>query len=301
MNNIEELSPVDKKSTTIEIDEFSSNLIIEQYKKIGLNVERFFIGINNVTLRKCSLTNYRYYSPFNCMGDDQFYQELQNLSADYYPKNKWEHKKALKYINKNDKVLEIGCATGYFLECCIQKKAIATGIELNKKAAAEAISKGLDVKMKLIEDFAKNHQNEFDVICSFQVLEHISDVNSFIKNSLQCLKPGGLFIFGVPNNNPFIFKHDKFHTLNLPPHHAGLWNKESIENTAKFFHLNTEYIGVSPLYEAKEWYNTQMIYYKKKNPFISTLMRLIPRPIYKLFIKSLSNYIEGKTILAVLK
>jgi 2-polyprenyl-3-methyl-5-hydroxy-6-metoxy-1,4-benzoquinol methylase len=301
MNRTESISPIDHLSPTTEVEKISTALIKEQYKSIGLNVDRFFDGIDNVTIRKCTLTDYRYYTPFSCMGDNEFYQDLQKVSGDYYPKNKWEHQKALKFIKKDDKVLEIGCATGYFLTCCNKKQAHATGLELNQKAAEEALEAGLDVKNMLIEDFTKDHEKQFDVVCSFQVLEHITDVHSFIKNCLICLKPGGIFIFGVPNNNPYIFKYDKFHTLNLPPHHAGLWNKESIQKTAKLYNLTIEYLGISPLDETKEWYLTQVDHLREKNPIASTLMRAIPRPIYKLTLRAFAHFIEGKTILGVFK
>ncbi|TAG32126.1 MAG: class I SAM-dependent methyltransferase [Sphingobacteriia bacterium] len=297
----EYLSPVTKVSPTIEIDTIPTSLIIERYNSMNLDVAHFFNGIDSIKIRKCTVTNYRYYAPFNCMGDDQFYQDLQKVSAAYYPVNKWEHKKAIEYINKGNSVLEIGCATGYFLARCEHKGATTIGLELNQKAAKEAISKGLNVKTILLDDFAESTESKFDIICSFQVLEHITEVNAYFTNALKCLKPNGRLIIGVPNNNPYIFKHDKFHTLNLPPHHAGIWDKDSLKKAAIHFNLNIEFIGVSPLIEFKEWYKTQISYFQKRNPILACFMKLIPRPIYKIVLKCFSSKIEGKTLLAVLK
>src|SRR5690606_22887486 len=86
----------------------------------------------------------------------------------------------------------------------------------------------------------------FDVICSFQVLEHVYEVNDFINNQLRILKKGGRLIVGAPNNNPYLFIHDKYHTLNLPPHHAGLWNKKSLTSLEKVFNLEVEEVFYEP-------------------------------------------------------
>jgi SAM-dependent methyltransferase len=75
------------------------------------------------------------------------------------------------------------------------------------------------------------------VVCSFQVLEHIYDVKSFLEASLHVLKPKGKLIIGVPNNEPYFLGYDKYATLNLPPHHMGLWNKSVFEKVAPLFNL----------------------------------------------------------------
>jgi len=89
------------------------------------------------------------------------------------------------------------------------------------------------------------------------VLEHIFHVSDFIKDCLACLKPGGILILGVPNSNPFIYRHDKFHTLNLPPHHAGLWNQNSLQKLGDVFNLSIIDISISPLEHYKDWFTTQ--------------------------------------------
>ena len=83
----------------------------------------------------------------------------------------------------------------------------------------------------------------------------LADILSAEKNNIEALtvlKKGGKMIIAVPNNNPYLFEWDDYHTLNLPPHHAGLWNKtvfKNIENTfsIKNIHSFTYYMAVEPI------------------------------------------------------
>jgi 2-polyprenyl-3-methyl-5-hydroxy-6-metoxy-1,4-benzoquinol methylase len=80
----------------------------------------------------------------------------------------------------------------------------------------------------LIQDFCKTHKNEFDVVCFFQVLEHIKDVDSFMRSSITILKNKGKILIAVPNNDAFVMKYDYLRGVgNVPPppphhHHVGL-------------------------------------------------------------------------------
>ena len=123
----------------------------------------------------------------------------------------------------------------------------------------------------------KNPQR-YDIICSFQVLEHVTEVGEFIDACLKCLKPGGLLIYAVPNNNPFLYKHDKFNVLNLPPHHAGLWNKISLLNIEKFFDLTVINYKVEPIDNLKHQIKI-ILTYKGFN----RMVHIIKRIPYKLF------------------
>ena len=75
----------------------------------------------------------------------------------------------------------------------------------------------------------------FSFICSFQVLEHVYEVYGFLNSAIALLKNKGKLIIAVPNNNPYFLKHDKYHTLNLPPHHMGIWDERSLKFIGKLF------------------------------------------------------------------
>lgn len=60
----------------------------------------------------------------------------------------------------------------------------------------------------------------FDAITCFHVLEHIDQPVSSIKKAMQLLKPGGIFVFEVPNIESFGFKlfKENWYPLDIPVH-----------------------------------------------------------------------------------
>ena len=82
------------------IEEFSSEKIISSYNDMGIKVDRFFKE-KSFSLYKCTKTGYRFYYPFEIVGDAEFYEDLSKNKSNYYSE-RWEHKKALKYIEKTD-------------------------------------------------------------------------------------------------------------------------------------------------------------------------------------------------------
>lgn len=279
------ISPITKTNNVKLIHSIKTNRIVKLYKKLGYDVERFFDGLNTVDIYQCNDSKLKYYHPNTIAGDAKFYEDLDKNTTNYYSTWKWEHDQVIKYVNNNASVLEVGCAYGNFLKKALEVGAAKVcGLELNQNAIKDAQKNGLDVKSELIEEHAKNHTNEYDLVCSFQVVEHISDLDSFIKSSLDSLKQGGTFVISVPNNDCYLYKNDLDHILNLPPHHMGLWTEESLLSIAKIYNLEVVEIQKQPA--SKENYG---IYYEvflrntlKLDGWLKSLILIPTRPVVKL-------------------
>jgi len=290
------LKPKDGK--TLLLDCFNSRQIIEAYKAQGLNVDRFF-SKEYIELYKCVSTGYRFYYPPSIIGDSEFYEELSKTRKNYYSE-RWEHKKSLSFIGKGDKVLEIGSGFGIFLQMLKKRQINAAGIELNMHAVNQCKNINLNVEGNLIEDIVDDYIEHYDVVCSFQVLEHIYDVHNFIENQLKILKKGGKLIVGVPNNNPYLFINDKYHTLNLPPHHAGLWNKDSLFALERVFNLKIEKLIFEPLtlnYDYFIDFNLNKI----RPESVRNILKKQERNYRHIFRSVIPKFINGRNILVVYK
>ena len=195
-------SPITGSGNVKVVDNFLVEDIVRLYKEQeDLNVENYFRHGEEVYLLECEDTKYRFYFPFEIIGDAAFYENLRD--SDYDRNDADDHKFAYQQINENAELLEIGCGTGKFLEQISGITKNVTGLELNTLAAKSAVEKGFDVKVQFIEEHAKERLNYYDVVCAFQVLEHIADVKPFLEAALKLLKPNGKLIFSVPNNEPY--------------------------------------------------------------------------------------------------
>ena len=175
--------------------------------------------------------------------------------------------------------------------------------QLNEEAVKNGISRALNIsKQDLIEHTAINPE-AYDIVCSFQVVEHVAQSYDFIKASVDALKPGGLLIIGVPNNNPYLFRKDKYHTLNLPPHHMGLWDKLSLANMGKHLNLEIEEILVEPL---QDWEIEQYIKISINSSILKIILlfftsKIRPLRVRLMFRNFFRLKFDGRNILAIYK
>ncbi|NTW23809.1 MAG: class I SAM-dependent methyltransferase [Lentimicrobium sp.] len=107
--------------------------------------------------------------------------------------------KLIRSFNPVKSVLDIGCATGEFLNFCAKKGLQTMGIEPNEKARniAETTYK-LDIKDEHEIDSLDNES--FDVITMWHVLEHVPDINKRMSDIFRLLKDKGLAYIALPNH-----------------------------------------------------------------------------------------------------
>lgn len=288
-------SPITKIKSTI-IDRIPSKKIIHFYlKKYGIGTHKYFENLFEISIYECPDTGYRFYYPFTVEGKPDLYEQLQKFPW-YYMPWKWEHEVVLKFIKSNDQILEIGSGSGGFLKGLFEKKGITgTGLEFNQQALEEGLKQGLNILPVSLSDFSNANVGKFDVVCSFQVLEHLSQVKAFFEDQITCLKSGGYLITAVPNNDSFI-KYG-FNPLNVPPHHMGLWTDDSLEKVGKYFGLKPIATHFSPLEE----HHRNYFYYANLSRFLPDFIaRKLPRLIrFLLFDTKVENLLFPHTFQSI--
>jgi len=294
-------SPLDQKSNALHIRDIPISKIIDGYRKFGIDVTALFAGIKFLSLYKCQNSGYEFFLPGNISGDSKFYEKLQNFSW-YYMPWKWEHEIALSYLADGNSLLEVGCAHGAFLKgaSARYKLSNSTGLEINESTPTfENSFKIINLDLK---DFQKDHKNSFDVVCSFQVLEHIFDVHAFLQAKIDCLKPGGKLLISVPNNDSFVGKSSS--VLNMPPHHVGLWNSGSLKYLEQLFSIKLETLLFEPLQPYHVESHIQANLYSKLPRWLSIPIKRLDKVTgkhkkLKAEIEAKASFIAGHTVLAV--
>ncbi|HEY0869639.1 MAG TPA: class I SAM-dependent methyltransferase [Acidothermaceae bacterium] len=91
-------------------------------------------------------------------------------------------------------LLDVGCATGDFLEAGRQAGFEAEGVELSSWSCAIARQRGFVVHDKPLADFAKEGGQRFDVVSLIGVIEHFPDPRAEMENIAKLLRPGGIVV-----------------------------------------------------------------------------------------------------------
>jgi len=106
-------------------------------------------------------------------------------------------------------LLDIGCGGGLISEPMARLGASVTAIDAGEKninvAKLHAQKSWLDIdyRCESAEELsANNPQPLFDVILALEIIEHVADLELFIKAATALLKPNGLIILSTLNRTP---------------------------------------------------------------------------------------------------
>ena len=104
---------------------------------------------------------------------------------------------------KNLKILDIGCGGGLLSEPMCRLGADVTAIDASKKNinVAKLHSKKNDLKIKYIcaSPEKLKIKNKFDIILNMEIVEHVEDVNFFLKSCSNLLKKNGIMFVATLN------------------------------------------------------------------------------------------------------
>ena len=104
---------------------------------------------------------------------------------------------------KNVKILDIGCGGGLLSEPMCRLGADVTAIDASKKniSVAKLHSKKNSLKIKYICTSPEKLKikNKFDVILNMEIVEHVEDVDFFLKSCSNLLKKNGIMFVATLN------------------------------------------------------------------------------------------------------
>lgn len=134
--------------------------------------------------------------------------DLQRLLEIQEKFERIRNEKALSFIKRGKKVLEIGSGRGSFAKLCQKKNVSYFGIEPEKTLFLKLRKLGFNVK-NLKAPPLPYKDSFFDYVVHFHVVEHLEDANivyKFFSEINRILKKDGKMIFRCPNALTWGFK-----------------------------------------------------------------------------------------------
>src|SRR5581483_4673632 len=112
------------------------------------------------------------------------------------------HAATLDIVGYNKRVLEVGCATGYFTKALTDRGCKVVAIEVDPDAAAIAEKWAERVVVGDLDAgtlWRDLDGEQFDAITFGDVLEHLRDPLATIRSAVQLLRASGIVAISVPN------------------------------------------------------------------------------------------------------
>ncbi len=200
------------------------------------------IGFRYVSCKKCetlyvnprpafeTLNIFYSESPSTSFWVNEFFKPVADVRREKMFRPRAEFISKFFNVNKEIVVGDIGAGFGLFLEelrnIVPENRFIA--IEPSTEMADICRAKGLDVECACLEDM-KGMEGKFDILTTFELLEHLFEPAAFLKKAYSFLKPGGYLFLTTLNGKGFdiLSLWEKSKSIG-PPHHLNFFNLESV-------------------------------------------------------------------------
>lgn len=196
-------------------------------------------------------------------------------------------------FKKNGKILDVGCGIGYFLEVAKKRGWTVYGTEYTEEAIKICKSKGIKMQEGKLNPDNYNIE-EFDIITSFEVLEHINNPIEEISNFYKILRKGGLVYLTTPNFNSISRYYLKAnYNVITYPEHLCYYTPKTLKNLFKEINFNvlklkTTGISITRIKTSKKISNQAYISEKSDDEI---LRKKIEKNLILKIIKQIINFI----------
>ncbi len=194
-----------------------------------------------------------------------------------FGKERFEYIENIMTLTKKSKLLDVGCGPGYFLKYAHDQGVIVKGLEITPFLVSLCKKQGLNVEKASLED---EPDGEYDVITLFDVLEHLSEPVSFVRQVNLKLLDNGIMVMYMPNIHSFAFYFQGNRQNLLQPYeHLCFYNKSSLDWLARqcsFEVVSVEFFGLDVIdYFTMKEYEDGVEYNKNLQEIIPYLQALV--------------------------
>jgi O-antigen biosynthesis protein len=112
------------------------------------------------------------------------------------------HTYMVELVGSHKRVLDVGCASGYFARALAERGCRVSGVEFDVEAAEQArpaLEQLVVGDLEQLDLVAELGAGGFDVVVFGDVLEHLRDPLPVLRQARELLAPGGYVVISIPN------------------------------------------------------------------------------------------------------
>lgn len=179
---------------------------------------------------------------------------------------------------KDKTVLDVACGVGYGSSYLGKVARRVVGVEIDKESVEYARSHYQSAHVTFEEmDAAKLRfeDSSFDVVCSFETIEHLRDIPAYLSEITRVLKKDGVYVVSTP-------QVAKTNPRPANPFHTVEFSKKDFTDLLGNFFGNLDVFGQRRV-------QSDFHYYLQKLDVLSLRSRLVPRFLTKKIAKKLDT------------
>lgn len=188
-----------------------------------------------LSLVKCGGCTLVYSWPQPIAAVTEKYLEQYDLAEHF---SGWEPRKKVLYDRRlqalgapppgRTRLCDVGCGNGQFLAVAAECGWTPAGIELNPPAAAHSRARGFDIYEGLLEQLDDLPWGTFDVVTSWDVLEHTPTPREFMRRVRRLVKSDGRVVVTTLNVASLAFRAFGLEWSMVCDDHFTYWNRRSL-------------------------------------------------------------------------
>lgn len=186
------------------------------------------------TMRVCpipsnELLQAHYQDPDYFEGDEeQGYHNYADVQKALAPHFQRRLRLVENYLSKG-RLLDFGCAAGYFLQVAQDTGWQVTGIELSKEMAQRAAQL---VRAPVFSSMSELVEKDFDGVTLWEVIEHLPQPIDTLRQLRDRLRPDGVLMLSTPNTGHWQAIREPNNWLSYrPPSHLFYFTAQTLEAT----------------------------------------------------------------------